>query len=93
MRTYEAIVIFRPEDELLAEGKKFLQELFKETGCKIIKEEHRGNRELAYKIKKTTRGAYLFYEIESEPESIKVLDKALKLRSEILKFLILRKEA
>ena len=92
MRTYEAVLIFRPEDEFLASGKEFLKNLFKTTGCKILKEEEMGNRELAYKIKKNNRGFYLYYEIESAPDSIASMDKSLKLRNEILKYIFFRKE-
>lgn len=92
MRTYEAVFIFRPEDQLLAEGKEFLKKLFETTGCKILKEEDMGNRELAYEIKKQKRGHYIYYEVDSEPQSIQDFNKSLKLRSEILKYIFFRKE-
>ncbi len=92
MRTYEAVLIFRPEDEFLVTGKEFLKSLFKTTKCKVIKEKEMGNRELAYEIKKNKRGFYLYYEIETEPDSITSLDKSLKLRNEILKYVFFRKE-
>lgn len=92
MRTYEAVLIFRPEDEFLASGKDFLKKLFTDAGCKILKEEEMGNRELAYEIKKNTRGSYLYYELESDPEIINTLHKSLKLRNEILKYLFFRKD-
>jgi small subunit ribosomal protein S6 len=92
MNTYEATFILRPEDEFLSAGKEFLKELFTKENCKLLKEEDMGNRQLAYEIKKSDRGHYLFYELEADPQSIASLDKALKLRNEILKYLFLRKE-
>ncbi len=92
MRTYEAVLIFRPESELLAEGREFVKNLFKEVGCKVLKEEEMGERALAYEIKKNNKGFYLLYEIESAPENIQAFDKAFKLRSDILKYLFVRKE-
>lgn len=92
MRTYEAVLIFRPEDEILASGKEFIKNLFETSGCKLVKEEKMGNRELAYEIKKNKRGFYLLYEIESDPETIQSLGKSLKLRNEILKYSFFRKE-
>ena len=92
VRAYEAVLIFRPESELLAAGREFVTNLFSSTGCKVLKEEQMGDRPLAYQIKKAKRGIYVFYELESEPQSIHALDKALKLRNEILKYLITRKE-
>lgn len=92
MNIYEVTFILRPEDEFLAAGKEFLKELFSKENCKVLKEEDMGSRQLAYDIKKNDRGHYLFFELEAEPDSISSLDKSLKLRSEILKYLFLRKE-
>ena len=92
MRTYEAVLILKPENEPLAAGKEFIKGLFHDNGCKVIKEEEMGERELAYDIKKKKKGFYLLYQIESETENIQAFDKALKLRGEILKFLFVRKD-
>lgn len=92
MRNYEAVLIFKPESELLAQGREFMKGLFNDNGCKVVNEEEMGERELAYDIKKNGRGFYILYEFESEPDNIQVFDKALKLRGEILKYLFVRKE-
>ena len=92
MRTYEAVFIFRPEAEALAEGREFVKNLFASSGCTIVKEEEVGNRELAYEVKKNRRGHYHVYQIEADPQALMGLDKAIKLRSEILKYLVIRKE-
>ena len=92
MRNYEAVLVFKPESELLAEGREFVKGLFIDNGCNVVKEEEMGERKLAYEIKKNSRGFYFLYEIESEPENIQTFDKALKLRGEILKYLFVRKE-
>ena len=92
MRAYEALLIFRPESELLAEGREFVKNLFSSAGCRVVKEEEMGDRPLAYEIKKAKRGFYLCYALESEPQNIHALDRALKLRGEILKYLFIRKE-
>jgi len=92
MRNYEVALIVRPEAEHLAEGKEYLKNLFGSAGCKVLKEEDMGNRELAYEIKKSKRGHYLVYELEAGPETVKVLEKSLKMRNEILKCMVYRKE-
>lgn len=93
MRAYEAVLIFRPEGDLLAGGREFVKNLFSGGGCKVLKEEEMGDRLLAYQIGKSKRGFYVFYELEAEPDSIQAMGKALKLRNEILKYLFIRKEA
>jgi small subunit ribosomal protein S6 len=91
MRNYEAVLIFKPEGELLAQGREFVKGLFADNGCTVINEEEMGERDLAYEIKKNNKGFYVCYQFESEPENIQTFDKALKLRGEILKYLFIRK--
>jgi small subunit ribosomal protein S6 len=91
MRNYEAVLIFKPEGELLAQGREFVKGLFADNGCNVINEEEMGERDLAYEIKKNNKGFYICYQFESEPENIQAFDKALKLRGEILKYLFIRK--
>jgi len=91
MRNYEAVLIFKPEGELLAQGREFVKGLFADNGCNVINEEEMGERNLAYEIKKNNKGFYICYQFESEPENIQAFDKALKLRGEILKYLFVRK--
>lgn len=90
MRKYEAAIIFRPDSELRAQGREFARSLFSADGCKVLKEDELGDRELAYEVKGSKRGFYVIYELETGPESIVAFDKALKLRSEILKYLFIR---
>ena len=52
-----------------------------------------GERALAYAIKKAERGHYFHYEVESEPTVIHDAERTLQLAPEILKYLIVRKEA
>jgi small subunit ribosomal protein S6 len=92
MRNYEAVLIFKPESDLLAQGREFMTGLFNDSGCKVINEEEMGEKDLAYEIKKNNKGFYVLYEFESEPENIQGFDKALKLRGEILKYLFIRKD-
>jgi len=91
MRNYEAVLIFKPDGELLAQGREFVKGLFNDNGCKVVNEEEMGERDLAYEIKKNNRGFYVLYQFESEPENIQAFDKALKLRGEVLKYLFIRK--
>lgn len=91
MRAYEAVIIYRPEAEVQAAGREFVKSLFSGNGCKILKEEEMGDRPLAYEVKKAKRGVYVIYTLEVDPQNIPALDRAVKLRSEILKHLFVRK--
>ncbi len=49
-----------------------------------------GNKDLAYPIKKQTKGFYAHYEIQSDPKNAKGLDKILKVEEDILRYLLVR---
>lgn len=59
---------------------------------KIIKEDLWGNRDLAYQIKKQSKGYYANLEFEADPKVVKSLDKVLKVEEDILRFLFVRNE-
>jgi small subunit ribosomal protein S6 len=93
MKTYEAVVIFVSDENQLREGREFVKKEFEGAGITISKEEDMGDRLLAYPVKKNDRGHYMVYTIESSPDPLKNLSRALKLKPEILKFLFSRRDA
>jgi len=75
------------------EGREFIKREFEGSGITITKEEDMGDRLLSYPVRKYDRGHYVLYVIESPPEPLKTLSKAMKLRPEILKFMFARQIA
>lgn len=51
-----------------------------------------GVKELAYKIGKSTTGAYLFFEVELDPKGAKVLNEKLRTDADIIRYLLINKE-
>jgi small subunit ribosomal protein S6 len=92
MKTYEAVVIFATEEAQHQAGREFLRKEFDGSGIIIKKEEDMGDRLLAYPVRKNDRGRYVLYVIESAPEPLRTLSKALKLRPEVLKYLFVRQD-
>ena len=93
MRVYEATFIFKPEADSVDRGQGVVKEVFAKAGGTFLTEEDMGERALAYAIRKSDRGHYFHYEVESEPTAIRDAERALQLAPEILKYLIVRKEA
>ena len=93
MRRYEATFIFRNEEESIDRGRKAVAERLEENGIELIKEEDMGERALAYEIENQDRGHYFMYELESSPEKIQAIDRTLLIRDEILKYLVVLKDA
>jgi len=92
MTTYEAVVIFASDEAQHQAGREFLKKELESAGITIKKEEDMGDRLLAYPVRKNDRGRYVLYVVESAPEPLKAINKALKLRPEILKYLFVRQD-
>lgn len=58
---------------------------------KVEKEDSWGSRDLAYPIKKQTKGYYIHLEFQTSPNLVKGLDKNLKIEEDILRFLLIRR--
>jgi small subunit ribosomal protein S6 len=92
LRQYDAVFIYPPAEETLGTVKNLVSDEFKGSSVKILKEEDMGVKSLAYEIKKNDRGHYICYNIEAEPDTIKSLEKSLKLKPDILKFVFFRNQ-
>ena len=93
MYKYEATFILHPSAELSEKGAAALKKEFENKGVKILKEENKGELDLSYPIKKNTKGRYILFELEAPPQSLIAIEKALKIKSEILKHLFIRIKA
>lgn len=93
MRNYEVTLIFPAREEEFTKGKTFVDEEWKRQGANILKNDDMGERDLAYPIKKETRGHYYFYEIEINPQKVIEVDRAFRLQDEIIKFLFVKEES
>ncbi len=95
MNNYLLTLVLKP-DQTEAARKELLDDLKKKmTGSdgKIGKEDLWGARDLAYPIKKQSKGFYAHYEFSTDPKIAKGLDKALKVEEDIVRFLLLRNDA
>ena len=73
------------------EQKALLDDVEKKVGEGKLKKDEWGARDLAYPIKKQTKGFYAHFEFEAEPKSIKGLDNSLKVEENVLRHLLVRK--
>ncbi len=76
------------------ERKVLLDSLTKKlvgTDGEIKKEDLWGSKDLAYPIKRQTKGFVAHFEINADPKNAKALDKALKLEEDILRYLLIKR--
>lgn len=90
MNKYEATFILTSDVQGFENGKSELKKEFESAGIKVLKEEDKGDQALTYPIKKNARGHYVFFELEAPSQSVAVIDKALRIKPEILKHLFIR---
>lgn len=94
MNKYESIIIINPN--CTAEALKALEDkvtgLINENG-KVESVENMGKKKLAYEIKKNTEATYMLFNFEAKPESIAELERNYRIMDDILKFIVVRKEA
>lgn len=92
MNSYNLTLVLKPE-MTEAERKTLLDAVTKKlTGedGKIDKEDMWGSKDLAYPIKKQTKGFFVHYAITTDPKNGKTIDKTLKLEEDILRYLLVR---
>ena len=90
MNKYEATFIFPSDVQVYEHTKAELKKEFENVNIRILKEEDKGDQQLAYPIRKNNRGRYLFLEIEAPPTAIKHLDKILRLKTGVIRHLFIR---
>ena len=94
MNQYESIIIVNPnldEAALKALEEKFTG-LINENG-KVESVENMGKKRLAYEIKKCKEGTYLLFNFEAKPDSITELERVYRITDDIMKFIVVKKEA
>ena len=92
MRQYELMVIFPLEEDQHKAGREQLLTDLGNNGVEIEKTDEIGDRDLAYEIKKRTRGKYVLFTIKVDPGKIVTMDRIFKLNAHLLKYLFVNIE-
>ena len=92
MRIYEELFIVKPdapEDEVDAFVEQLRGQLTT-AGATVDKVEKWGKRRLAYKVDKYREGTYVLLQFSAGPETVKELERRLRVSDAVLKFLTVR---
>lgn len=92
MRMYEAMCVFRPEDEVFNRGKDEVRNELKALSANIVREEDMGQRQLAYPIDKQVQGHYYYYVVEMDQADAHRTEEQLKHKDTLLRFMLVRQE-
>ena len=92
MRTYETIFIAHPdlvEEEVKALIEK-MKGIIENLNGQLIKVEEWGRKKLAYKLKKLTKGYYVFIRFSGNGEILVEIERNLRLSDGVLKYQSIR---
>ncbi len=92
MRIYEELFIVRPDatDEEIDPFIEQLKQIITSGGGTVDKVDKWGVRRLAYRVEKRDEGYYILIELTCGPQSIKELERRLRVSDLVLKFLTVR---
>jgi small subunit ribosomal protein S6 len=92
MRDYEFTFIIHPdiEDEGIPSVVEMVTQFITDGGGQVTNADHWGRRRLAYPIRKQHEGYYVLLQIQMDPKSLNELERRLKLREEIIRYLLVR---
>ena len=89
MRQYETLMVLHPEipeaqtRETIDRAKRLIEGM----GGTVSQMQEWGMRELAYSIRKFTRGYYVIADYSASPEVVRELERTLKIADEVLRFM------
>jgi small subunit ribosomal protein S6 len=92
MRIYEELFIVKPDapDEEVDQFVEQLRTQLTTAGATVDKIDKWGKRRLAYRVDKYREGAYVLFQFTAGPESVKELERRLRVSDIVLKFLTVR---
>ncbi len=89
MRRYETTFVIHP-DLSEEDHQKIVQKALgaiTQSGGEILQLQDWGVKKLAYKIKKQTRGHYIFVDYAAKPEAVREVERLLRIDDNVLRFL------
>ena len=92
MRIYEELFIAKP-DATEEEVDQFVEQLrthLTSSGATVDKIDKWGKRRLAYRVDKYREGSYVLLQFSAGPETVKELERRLRVSDMVIKFLTVR---
>jgi small subunit ribosomal protein S6 len=92
MRIYEELFIAKPDapDEEVDQFVEQLRTHLTNSGATVDKVDKWGKRRLAYKVDKYREGSYVLFQFSAGPDTVKELERRLRVSDLVIKFLTVR---
>lgn len=94
MKKYEIMYIIRPTviEEARSQVIADLNDIFVSRGGEVLKTDEWGMRDLAYEIDKHKKGYYVVLSVLCSEEARAEFDRVVRIREDIIRYLIIRDE-
>ena len=91
-RIYEELFIIRPDatDEEITPIVEQIRGVITNAAGTVDKEERWGVRKLAYRVQKRNEGFYVLLQFSTDPQTVKEIERRLRVNDSVLKFLTVR---
>ncbi|HHY40759.1 MAG TPA: 30S ribosomal protein S6 [Syntrophaceticus sp.] len=95
MRSYETLFILKPdlEEEAITAAIERLTALIQNNKGAVEQVNRWGKKKLAYEIQDYREGYYTLVLFQGEPETAKELDRVMRLSDEVMRHVIVRRDA
>jgi len=95
MRAYETLFILKPdlEEEAITAAIERLTTLIQNNNGTVEQVNRWGKKKLAYEIQDYREGYYTLILFQGEPETAKELDRVMRLSDEVMRHIIVRRDA
>lgn len=95
MRNYELLYVLKPTltEEEVQNKVNFMKEVLEKNGAQIVSTLEMGTRKLAYEVEKFERGTYFVVYFTAPTESIKEVERIIRINEEIIKFMTVKFES
>ncbi|MCC6342004.1 MAG: 30S ribosomal protein S6 [Bryobacterales bacterium] len=92
MRIYEELYILKPDtaEEDIETSVEQIRQIVTTAGGTIDKVDKWGIRKLAYRVGKQSEGFYILVQFSSTPETVRELERRLRVSDNVLKYLTVR---
>lgn len=92
MRIYEELFVVRPDatDEEVDPFIEQLKGVITHSGGSLDKTDKWGVRKLAYRVTKYNEGQYILLQFDAQPETVKEIERRMRVADFVLKFITVR---
>jgi len=95
MNTYELMLIINPQltDAEVAEAVEKAKKILTDEKAEVLAEDRLGRKKFAHNVGKNRDGFYVYMKVKASPETVKTINRGLKLQDTVLRSMMMKATA